>query len=66
MVMMAVPIVVIPFVIEPNSVVEARAYPNDSISIIVIIIIIISGFDFNANADLGDFLRGRAFLAVAY
>jgi hypothetical protein len=64
MVMMVVPIVVLPFIVEPNSVVKARAYPDDWFSIVVIFTVFV---DFDADAYLGDLLRGSGgFLAVTH
>jgi hypothetical protein len=61
---MVIPIVVVPFIVEPNSIIESRADPNDWSSIVVVISIIISCFNFDANAYLRDLFWGSGFLAV--
>jgi hypothetical protein len=54
--MVVIPIVIFPLIIEPNSIVEARAYPNERSLIVVISVIF---FYFNTDTDLGQFLRRR-------
>jgi len=53
-IMVPIPIVIIVLIVEPHSVVESWAYPNNLFSIIIVVISLI---DFHSDADLCNFFR---------